>query len=145
MNKTLHNLIRPISYGRYADAGLLLLRFGPGFIMAYAHGWGKLVHFGEYSADFYNFLGLGGAISLALTVIAELFCSILIVIGLGTRLASIPLIIAMMVIVFDLNAGKPIFEFESPLLFMMIFVVLMITGAGKYSLDYKFFSKAVPK
>jgi putative oxidoreductase len=145
MNKTLHYLIRPMSYGRYADAGLLLLRFGPAFTMAYVHGWDKLVHFGEYSADFYNFLGLGGAFSLALTVIAELFCSILIVIGLGTRLACIPLIITMMVIVFDLNADNPIYKFESPLLFMMIFVVLMITGAGRYSLDYKLFSKAVPK
>jgi len=144
MNKTLHYLIRPISHGRYADAGLLLLRFGPGFTMAYAHGWGKLMHFGEYSADFYNFLGLGGAFSLALTVTAELFCSILIMIGLGTRLASIPLIITMMVIVFDLKADKPLSEFETPLLFMMIFVVLLITGAGKYSLDYKFFSKTDP-
>jgi putative oxidoreductase len=67
------------------------------------------------------------------------------VIGLGTRLATIPLIITMMVIVFDLNVGKPLNEFETPLLFMMIFVVLMITGAGRYSLDYKLFSKAVPK
>jgi len=66
------------------------------------------------------------------------------VLGLGTRLASIPLIITMMVIVFDLNAGKELNKFETPLLYMMIFVVLMITGAGKYSLDYKFFSGSKP-
>ena len=141
MNKTFYSLIRPMSYGRYADVGLLLLRLGPGCIMAKVHGWGKVMHFSEYSADFYNFLGLGSAFSLGLVVFAELVCSILIVLGFFTRLATIPLIIAMMVIVFDVNAGKEIFKFETPLLFMMIFVVLMITGAGKYSLDYKFFSK----
>jgi len=140
MNSTLHNLIRPLSYGRYADAGIFFLRFGPAFIMAYVHGWDKLVHFGEYAKDFYSFLGLGGSISLGLTVFAELVCSILIVIGLSTRMACIPLIITMMVIVFDIHIGNPIYKFESPLLFMLIFIVLMITGAGKYSLDYKFFA-----
>ena len=144
MNKTLQYLIRPMSYGRYGDAGILFLRFGPGFIMAYTHGYDKLTHFAEYSKDFYNFLGLGNSISLGLTVFAEFLCSILIVLGLGTRMVSIPLIITMMVIVFDLNAGKEIYKFETPLLYMMIFVVLMITGAGKYSLDYKLFSKAQP-
>ncbi len=145
MNKTLHYLIRPLSYGRYADAGLLFLRFGPGFIMAYTHGWDKLTHFGDYAQDFYSFLGLGGAFTLGIAVFAELICSILIVLGLGTRMASIPLLITMMIIVFDVGAGKPIYKIETPLLYMMIFVVLMITGAGKYSLDYKFFNKSSQK
>jgi len=142
MNKILHYIIRPMSHGRFADFGLLLLRFGPGFIMAKVHGWGKMTHFTEYSADFYNWLGLGSTFSLGLVVFAELICAILIVLGLFTRLATIPLIIAMLVIIFDINAGKEIYDYESALLFMMIFVVLMITGAGKHSLDYRFFSKA---
>ena len=142
MNKTLHYIIRPMSHGRFADFGLLLLRFGPGCIMAKVHGWGKLIHFNEYSKDFYNFLGLGDSVSLGLVVFAELICAILIVLGLFTRLATIPLIIAMLVIIFDVNAGEEIYKYETPLLFMMIFVVLMITGAGKYSLDYRLFSKA---
>jgi len=139
MNKRLHYLIRPMAHGRYADVGLLLLRFGPATIMAKVHGWGKVMHFSEYSPDFYNFLGLGSAFSLGLVVFAELICAILIVLGFFTRLATMPLIIAMLVIILDVNAGKPIYNYETPLLFMMIFVVLMITGAGKYSLDYKFF------
>lgn len=142
MNQTLHYLIRPMSHGRFADFGLLLLRFGPGCIMAKVHGWGKVTHFSEYSADFYNFLGLGSSFSLGLVVFAEFICALLIVLGFFTRLAAIPLIIAMMVIIFDVNAGEEIYKYETPLLFMMIFVVLMITGAGKYSLDYKLFSKA---
>jgi len=142
MNTTLHYLIRPMSHGRFADFGLLLLRFGPGCIMAKVHGWGKMTHFSEYSADFYNFLGLGSSFSLGLVVFAELICALLIVLGFFTRLATIPLIIAMLVIIFDVNAGEEIYKYETPLLFMMIFVVLMITGAGKYSLDYKLFSKA---
>jgi putative oxidoreductase len=141
MNKTLHYLIRPMSHGRYADFGLLLLRFGPGCIMAKVHGWGKVMHYSEYSEDFYNFLGLGSAFSFGLIIFAEFVCSLLIVLGFFTRLATMPLIIAMLVIIFDVNSGKSINSFETPLLFMMIFVVLLITGAGKYSLDYKLFAK----
>lgn len=141
MNKTLLYILRPMSHGRFADAGLFLLRFGPGCIMAKVHGWGKVMHYSEYSADFYNFLGLGSAFSYGLVIFAELVCALLLVLGFFTRLATIPLIIAMLVIIFDVNSGKPINNFETPLLYMMIYVVLMITGAGKYSLDYKFFSK----
>lgn len=143
MKKTFDYWLRAMSHGRYADSGLLILRFSPGFIMAYAHGWGKLTNFREYAGDFYNFLGLGDSFSLALVVFAEFICSILLVLGLFTRFAIIPLLITMGVIIFDLNAGKEIYEFETPLLYMIIFLTLMITGAGKYSLDYKFFHKPV--
>lgn len=139
--KTLAYWIRAISYGRYGDLGILLLRLIPGILMAYTHGWGKITHYKEYSADFYNFLGLGSDVSYMLIILAEFICSILILLGLFTRLASIPLIIAMAVIVFDVNAGKQIYEFETPLLYMIIFLVLMITGAGKYSLDYSLYHK----
>jgi putative oxidoreductase len=140
--KTQNHWIRPMTYGRFGDAGLLILRFAPAFFMAYVHGWDKLVNYGEYSKEFYKFMGLNDSISLGLVVFAELICAILIVPGLFTRLATIPLIITMAVIVFDLGFGNPIYEFETPLLYMIIFTVLMITGAGKYSLDYKLFHKA---
>ncbi len=140
MKKTFNFLLQAMSHGRYADAGLFLLRFGPSFLMAYIHGWDKLVHFGEYAEDFYDFLHLGFAVSLGLAVFSELVCSILLMLGLFTRLAAIPLLITMGVIVFDLNWGNSkLYEYESPLLYLFIYVILTITGAGKYSLDYKFF------
>jgi putative oxidoreductase len=138
-----HNFwIRPTTYGRFGDTGLLILRFAPAFFMAYVHGWDKLVNFSEYAKEFYNFLGLGDSFSLGLVVFSELICSILIILGLFTRLATIPLIITMAVIVFDFGLGNPISEYETPLLYMIIFTTLMFTGAGKYSLDYKLFAKA---
>ena len=137
----LQKLIRPISYGRYGDAGILFLRFAPAFFMAYVHGWDKLIHFEEYSKEFYNFMGLGDAVSLGLTVFAEFFCSVLIIIGLFTRLAAIPLLITMGVVVFDVGFGNPIYEVETPLLYMIIFMVLFITGAGRYSLDYSIYGR----
>ena len=118
--------------------GLLLLRVGVGLLML-PHGLQKLQHFDEKAEGFYNFLQLGGKTSLALTIFAEVFCSIFLILGLGTRLVLIPLIIAMMVVIIGVKAGKPIGERELALLFLLPYVFLFITGAGKYSLDQKIF------
>jgi putative oxidoreductase len=82
-------------------------------------------------------IGLGPEISLVLTAFAEAFCGLLIVLGLGTRLAAIPLIITMAVAAFIHHASDPFGGKEKALLFLVIFAVLLLTGAGKYALDRK--------
>ena len=79
-------------------------------------------------------MGLGGEISLALTVFAEFFCSLLLVLGIGTRLFLIPLIIVAMVIVFVVHGADPLGDKEHGLLFLAPYITLMLTGPGKYSL-----------
>lgn len=69
---------------------------------------------------------------------AEFFCSILLILGLGTRIVLIPLIIAMTVVAFMVHGSDPLSEKESALLFLIPFLTLFITGPGKYSLDYFF-------
>src|ERR1043166_1710345 len=86
------------------NLGMLALRLGVGVLLA-SHGFGKLVHFGTMKNHFMNFIGLGPTVSLALVVFAEFFCSILLILGLFTRLASIPIIIAMGVVVFVASHG----------------------------------------
>lgn len=57
--------------------------------------------------------------------------------GLWTRAALIPLIINMSVIVFIAHAGDPFGRKEIGLFFLITFVVLFLTGPGKYSMDNK--------
>ena len=76
--------------------GLLLIRIIIGVLMAF-YGYEKLIHFDEMAAsDFWaknvSFLGMTGKFPLALTIFAEFFCSILLIFGLFTRLALLPLI-----------------------------------------------------
>lgn len=81
-------------------------------------------------------IGIGPAFSLVLTLFAELLCSILIGIGLGTRLASIPLIIAMAVAAFIVHASDPFKGKELALMYFVLYIILFITGSGKFSVDY---------
>ena len=79
---------------------------------------------------------LGPALSLVLCVFAEFFCSVLIGIGLATRLASIPLIINMSVITFVMHANDPIGEKEMALLYLVFYLIFLVVGGGKFSVDY---------
>lgn len=114
---------------------LLVLRVGfAAFMMV--HGFQKL---GWLTAggeiQFGDPIGLGVATSLYLTVFAEFFCSIFLLIGLGTRLALIPLIITMIVAVFIVHAPDGFDKKEMGLHYLLVYVFLLVAGPGKYSVD----------
>ena len=119
----------------FADIGLLLLRVGVGTIMATSHGWGKLSTFSEQAASFPDPLGVGSQLSLTLAVGAEFFCSIALVLGLCTRLASIPLIVTMLVAACIIHGDDPWAKKELAVMFLIPFTVLLLTGPGRFSLD----------
>lgn len=79
--------------------------------------------------------GLGAEVSLVLAAFAEGICSILVILGLGTRLAVIPLIFTMVTVVFVVHGNDPFGRQELPLLYLLVYITLLITGAGKYSID----------
>lgn len=87
------------------------------------------------ASQFGDPLGLGSELSLALTVFAEFVCAILLILGLATRLATIPLIITMVVAGFIVHGNDPFGKKEMALLYLAVYFVLLITGPGKYSLD----------
>ena len=119
---------------RAFDLATLILRVSIGVIMAY-HGYGKLMHFSEMQEKFMNFLGLGPSISLALVVFAELFCSILLILGFMTRAALIPLIITMLVALFSAHNGDIFGKGELAALYLVAYTSLILTGPGRYSVD----------
>lgn len=99
------------------------------------HGLQKLQGFEEMKAKFMNFMGLGMGTSLGLTIFAELACAALIVVGLFTRLASIPLIVAMSVALFMAHKGEMFGEGEMAALYLGCYIAILILGPGRYSLD----------
>jgi putative oxidoreductase len=115
-------------------AALLALRLGSGILMMH-HGYDKLVHFSSYQSKFMNLLGIGSTASLSLVIFAEFFCALFIAIGLFTRLATIPLIIAMGVALFSAHNSDFFGKGEMATLYLCVFVALLITGPGKASVD----------
>lgn len=122
------------------NISLLILRVTSGAIMV-PHGYKKLVTYDEKSADFMNFMGLSGEISLALLIGAEFFCALLLIPGLFTRLILIPMVIAMAVAAFDAHSGEIFGDGETSFLYFAVYLTLLIAGPGKWSLDYFLFGR----
>ena len=116
------------------NAAMLFLRLGLGILIMH-HGYGKLIHFSEYQHKFTNFLGIGSTMTLALVVFAEFFCGLFIILGLFTRLAVIPLIIAMCIVLFKIHNAAFFGDGEMAGLYLTGFLVLLIVGPGKVSVD----------
>ena len=113
---------------------LLFVRlfFGALFLM---HGLDKMTNFNTLSETYPSVLGLGSYMTLMITVFCEFACSMFLMVGLLTRIMLIPMMIAMAVAFFDIHDGM-MPEGELALIFMIVFLVLFMTGPGRYSLDY---------
>lgn len=128
--------ILSINYSSAAfNFSMLFLRVVFGILMISKHGYSKMIKFEELHTRFYNFLGMGSTFSLVLIIFAEVICSAFIILGLFTRIAVIPLIIAMLVVIFGANADKALIESELALLFLGAYVTLLLCGPGKISID----------
>jgi putative oxidoreductase len=147
MKKLQFNSAKPIN----KDLGLLLIRLIIGLLMAF-YGYEKLTHFNEMAAsDFWmknvSFLGFSSKVALGLTVFAELICSILLILGLFSRISLFFLLFCMgwiFLVVFPmsiLEKGDNGYQFNDAFVYFMVYFGLFFTGVGKYSLDAKLFAK----
>jgi putative oxidoreductase len=99
------------------------------------HGWPKMMNFSENSADFADPIGIGTSGSLALTVFAEVFCTAFVVLGLFTRVASIPLTICMGVAACVVHSGDSLADREAAISYLLLYVAIFFLGGGRFSLD----------
>lgn len=121
--------------GVLQSAGLLILRLGAAGLLLYGHGWTKLMQFSEQAEKFADPIGVGPTASFALVVFAEVLCSLLVILGLATRLAAIPVIIFLTVAFFIQHAADPFAKKELALVYLVPFLTILFTGGGGFSLD----------
>lgn len=137
MKNTISGNIAPGS----TDFALLIARIGIAALML-THGLPKMsMLFSGDPVQFPPVMGLGAKTSLGLAVFAEVICSVLILAGFATRLATIPLIITMLVAVFVIHETDPFKVKEPALYYLLVYLVLLLAGSGKFSVDYLLSSK----
>lgn len=115
---------------------LLGLRLFMG-IMLSTHGIQKLANLAALSTTFADPLGIGSQYSVLLAIFAELFCSILFIFGFLYRLSMIPMIVTMGIAFFKIHSGQ-MNGGELALIYFVIFILMYLTGPGKYAIDYLF-------
>ena len=113
---------------------LLVVRIFFG-IMFLTHGYDKLMAHATMADLFANPIGLGSTISFWMVVFAELVCSLALIFGILQRVALIPMMISMSVAFFMVHSGATFAVKELSFIYLMAFVLLFITGPGRYSFD----------
>ncbi|HEY8535929.1 MAG TPA: DoxX family protein [Vicinamibacterales bacterium] len=119
------------------DLALLLLRVGFSAGLLCLHGWGKLANYTERMHRFTDPFGIGSPVSLALSIFAEVVCSVLIALGLFTRFAALVCIINMTVAFVIAHEARLVGPRNGELAFayLLVFLAIFIAGPGRYSID----------
>lgn len=131
---------RPTVKEQLGDAGLLLLRVAAGGTMLLAHGLPKLASYAEKAETFSDPLGVGSGLSLVLAIFGEVVCAAALLLGIATRFAAASLAFTMLVAFFLVHGDDPFARKELALMYAAPCLTLLLTGAGRFSLDQLLFT-----
>jgi len=143
MLKSYRQLVAAPSYGRAADAGLLVLRLGVFISLFLKHGLEKVdpAFWSEMATKFPDPAHIGHLPSLTVAMISDFVCSILLVLGLFSRAAAtyvfVVLAVAWAFTHHFIYFGKGIEpkHGELILIYVTVSLSLALLGPGRYSLD----------
>jgi len=116
------------------NIAVLIIRVTFGLLLLINHGIDKLKHFAEKQSSFPDPLHIGHMPSLMLVLFAEVFCTVFIVLGLFTRIMTIPVVISFAVVVFLVNKSYSGAAETGPF-YLAAFFSILLMGPGKYSID----------
>ncbi|WP_179401058.1 DoxX family protein [Burkholderia guangdongensis] len=122
---------------RATDLGLLFLRIGASVLVLIVHGLPKVRHFtSEENAieDPFHLGERGKQLSIVFAIFAEVACPVLVIVGLATRLASLPVMIVSALAIARVHPEWTPQQAQFAWMLIIMFGTLVIAGAGHYSL-----------
>lgn len=130
-----YNYLFP-QYCREKVVSLLILALRVFFgVLFFTHGLDKMINFNTLSETYPSVFGFGSYMTLMVSIFCEFACSLFLIAGLMERIILLPMIASMAVAFFDIHDGM-LPEGELSLIYLILFIVLLLTGPGRYSVDY---------
>ena len=116
---------------------LLCLRIFFGLMLT-MHGLEKLYNYTELCYTFPDPTGIGSEITLLFVIFAEMMCSVAFIFGALYRLSMIPMLGVMAVAFLHIHEAS-IVQGELAFIYLIVFIMMYITGPGQYSIDAKIY------
>lgn len=133
---TLKSFLFPTYYDKSPAYSILLLAMRIFFgLLFLTHGYGKLMAHSSMADLFADPFGLGSIISFWMAVFAEVVCSFALIFGILQRIALLPMIFTMCTAFFIVHGTDAFAVKELSFIYLIAFIILYITGPGKYSFD----------
>lgn len=117
------------------NVATLALRLTFGLLLLIDHGLGKITHFSSLEYNFFDLFHIGHRISLILCIFAEVFCSVLVTLGLFTRFAALALVINFGVATLLALKGQSLAGHEAAATYLAAFFSILMVGPGRISVD----------
>jgi len=121
------------------DASLLVFRVAVGLSIINTHGWNKLVDFEGNAAHIPDPFGLGGATNVVIAIVADIVFAGFVVAGFLTRFSALVVLQVTLVGLLVVHINDPWKVKDVPLMYSLAFSLIMVLGAGKYSIDHWLF------
>lgn len=127
-----------IQWGTF-DLGMLFFRILVSLSMINTHGMKKILHFEETVGHIPDPFGMGGEISTYMAILANIICPIFVIFGFLTRLAVLPILAVTLSGFFLVHFNDPWSVKDVPLMYSLVYLLILYLGPGNYSLDGKYF------
>ncbi|MEO6549532.1 MAG: DoxX family protein [Ferruginibacter sp.] len=136
MKKLLWSVTKVFPCAVNFNISMLVFRIIISLELMVVHGL-KKVGVGVASAEHVpNPLNLPDALNQAFATSANLFFPVLVILGFLTRLSVLPILAVTLTGYFILHWNDALLVKDTPFMYSAVYLLILVLGPGKYSLDY---------
>lgn len=117
------------------DGALLFNRILVSLSLLFIHGLDKLKHFQAGGDEFPDPFHWGPAVTFYFACFATVFCPLLIMVGMFTRVAAALALSVTLTGLLLVHAHDPLVVKDTPYIYSVALATIFLLGPGKYSLD----------
>lgn len=114
-----------------ADLGLVYLRVTASLLVLVVHGLPKAMHYASQAATIEDPFHLGRTVSIVFAIFAEVICPPLMILGIATRLAALPILIVTAVALGFVHRDWPLADGQFAWMLPILFGTIAIAGPGR--------------
>ncbi|MPW23136.1 DoxX family membrane protein [Paraburkholderia sp. CNPSo 3157] len=114
------------------DLALLFLRVTASALVLFVHGLPKVLHYASQLDAIEDPLHLGKTLTLGFAIFAEVVCPLLMIAGIATRLAALPIMLVSAIALGLVHREWTLGQGQFAWMLLIMFGTIALGGAGRY-------------